>query len=185
MEHDRSPQRLRGQPEAWPFTRAELQRFLDYADELLPGAGAQTTVPSVLRLIDKLCEAGATNIVWPLCPHCARVIPLVKPRGGVRLCRNCVTKSTAEPCSGCGRVCEAATRDEYGRPLCPNCLVSDPANLRGLPELRPSPHRRHPHPARASAFPPTARSPAVVRDLAAWRSRTWGRPPRGANAHRR
>jgi hypothetical protein len=117
MEHDRSPQRLRGQPEAWPFTRAELQRFLDYADELLPGAGAQTTVPSVLRLIDKLCEAGATNIVWPLCPHCARVIPLVKPRGGVRLCRNCVTKSTAEPCSGCGRVCEAATRDEYGRPL--------------------------------------------------------------------
>ena len=33
MEHDRAPQRLRGHPEARPFTREELQRFLDYADE--------------------------------------------------------------------------------------------------------------------------------------------------------
>lgn len=109
--------------------RHQMAWALQERPELLTGAGAQATVPSVLRLIDKLCEAGATNIVRPPCPHCARVIPLVKPRGGVRLCRNCVAKSRAEPCSGCGRVCEAATRDEYGRPLCPNCLVSDPANL--------------------------------------------------------
>ena len=96
---------------------------------LLTGAGAEAPVPSVLRLIDKLCDAGATRIVRPPCPHCGRTIPLVKPRGGVRLCRNCVARSRAEPCSGCGSVREPATRDEHGRPLCPNCLVSDPANL--------------------------------------------------------
>jgi SAM-dependent methyltransferase len=28
-----------------------------------------------------------------------------------------VARSRAEPCSGCGRVCEAATRDEHGRPI--------------------------------------------------------------------
>ncbi|MGH3603361.1 MAG: hypothetical protein ACRDQI_04970 [Pseudonocardiaceae bacterium] len=109
--------------------RRQMAWALQERPELLTGAGAQATVPSVLRLIDKLCEAGATNIVRPPCPHCGRVIPLVKPRGGVRLCRNCVAKSRAEPCAGCGRVCEAATRDEHGQPLCPNCLVSDPANL--------------------------------------------------------
>jgi hypothetical protein len=96
---------------------------------LLTGAGAQASVPSVLRLIDALAAAGARGIVRPACPHCGRVIALVKPRDGVRLCRNCVARSRAEPCSRCGAVREAATRDEHGRPLCPYCLISDPANL--------------------------------------------------------
>jgi hypothetical protein len=109
--------------------RHQLAWTLQDQPELLTGAGAQAPVPSVLRLIDALCDAGATGIVRPPCPHCGRVIPLVKPRGGVRLCRNCVAKSRAEPCSGCGRVCEAATRDEHGRAICPNCLVRDAANL--------------------------------------------------------
>ncbi len=97
--------------------------------ELLTGAGAEAPVPSVLRLIGALCDAGASRIVRPPCPHCGRVIPLVKPRGGVRLCRNCVARSRAGPCSRCGTVREAAARDDHGRPLCPNCLVTEPANL--------------------------------------------------------
>jgi hypothetical protein len=109
--------------------RHQLAWTLQDRPDLLTGAGAEATIPAVLRLIDGLCEAGANGIVRPSCPHCGRVIPLVKPRGGVRLCRTCVAKSRAEPCSGCGRVCEAATRDENGQALCPNCLVSDPANL--------------------------------------------------------
>jgi hypothetical protein len=95
---------------------------------LLTGAGAQAPVPSVLRLIDKLCDAGASGIVRPPCPRCGRVITLIKPRDGVRLCRNCVAKSRAEPCSRCGIVREPATRDDDGRPLCPHCLITDPAN---------------------------------------------------------
>ena len=109
--------------------RHQLAWTVQERPELLTGAGAEAAVPSVLRLIDALCDAGATGVVRPPCPHCGRVIPLVKPRDGVRLCRTCVAKSRAEPCFGCGRVGEAATRDEHGRALCPNCLVSAPANL--------------------------------------------------------
>jgi len=110
--------------------RAQRQLAWALADrpDLLTGAGAQAPVPSVLRLIDKLCQAGAANIVAPPCPHCGRVIPLVKPRGGLRLCRNCVAKSRAEPCARCASIREPATRDEHGRPLCPSCLITDPVN---------------------------------------------------------
>ena len=96
---------------------------------LLTGDGARAPVPSVLRLLGALADAGAQRIVRPACPHCGRVIALVKPRDGVRLCRNCVARSRAVTCSRCGVVREAATRDEHGRPLCPYCLISDPANL--------------------------------------------------------
>jgi hypothetical protein len=108
--------------------RTQLAWTLADRPDLLTGAGAHAPVPSVLRLIDALCAAGATSIVRPPCPHCGRVIPLVKPRGGARLCRNCVAKSRAEPCSRCQALREPATRDEHGRPLCPSCLVTDPAN---------------------------------------------------------
>jgi hypothetical protein len=108
--------------------RHQMVWALHERPELFTGSGAEAGVPSVLRLIDALCRAGALNIVRPPCPHCGRVIALVKPRNGVRLCRNCVAKSRAEPCSRCGAVREAATRDEHGRPLCPNCLITDPAN---------------------------------------------------------
>lgn len=106
----------------------QLAWALQDRPELLIGAGAEAPVPSVLRLIDKLCAAGSTGLVRPPCPHCGRVITLVKPRDGLRLCRNCVAKSRAERCSRCGTVREAATRDDQGRPLCPYCLTMDPAN---------------------------------------------------------
>lgn len=109
--------------------RQQLAWALQDQPELLTGQGARAPVPSVLRLIDALRDAGASGIVKPPCPHCGRVITLVKPRDGLRLCRNCVAKSRAEPCSRCGTVREAATRDEHGQPLCPYCLITDPANL--------------------------------------------------------
>jgi uncharacterized protein YidB (DUF937 family) len=95
---------------------------------LLTGDGAEAPVPAVLRLIDKLCDAGAQAIVHPACPGCGRVMHLHRPIGGKWLCRNCTAKSRARPCSRCGAVREAAARDEDGRPLCPHCLITDPAN---------------------------------------------------------
>lgn len=108
--------------------RQQLAWALQDRPELLTGAGAEAPVPSILRLIDLLCQAGSTTIVRPPCPHCGRVLPLVKPRDGLRLCRNCVAKSRAETCAGCGAIREAATRGEHGEPLCPRCLITDPAN---------------------------------------------------------
>jgi hypothetical protein len=109
--------------------RHQLAWALLERPELLTGAGAQAPVPSVLRLIDALIEVGANGIVRPVCPRCGRARALVKPRDGLRLCRNCVAKSRAETCSRCGSHREAATRDKHGKPLCPNCLITDPANL--------------------------------------------------------
>ncbi len=109
--------------------RHQLAWALQDRPALLTGAGAETPVPSVLRLIGKLCEAGAAGVVRPPCPQCGRVIALHRPIGGRWLCRNCVARSRATPCSGCGRAGEPAARDGQGMPLCANCLVSDPANL--------------------------------------------------------
>jgi hypothetical protein len=78
----------------------------------------------VLRLIDGLCDAGAAGVVRPPCPHRGRVIALVKPIGGLRLCRSCVARVRAMPCSRCGAVRETAARDADGGPLCPGCLVA-------------------------------------------------------------
>lgn len=108
--------------------RYQLAWALEDRPALLTGAGAESPAPSVLRLIDALCDAGATSIVRPACPRCGRMIHLWKRRDGVWLCRNCVARSRAEPCAGCGAVREPATRDEHGQPLCPTCLITDPVN---------------------------------------------------------
>lgn len=108
--------------------RQPLAWVLQDRPGLLTGAGAEAPIPSVLRLIDRLCNAGAQTVVHPACPRCDRVIHLHRPIGGQWLCRNCTARSRAQPCSRCGAVREAATRDEHGRPLCPSCLVTDPAN---------------------------------------------------------
>lgn len=49
--------------------RRQLAWALEDRPELLTGAGAEAPVPSVLRLIDALVEAGSTKIVRPPCPH--------------------------------------------------------------------------------------------------------------------
>jgi len=109
--------------------RHQLAWALQDRPALLTGAGAETPVPSVLRLIGRLCDAGATRIIRPPCPQCARVIALHRPIDGRWLCRNCVARSRARSCSRCGRLSEPATRDANGMPVCANCLVSEPANL--------------------------------------------------------
>lgn len=108
--------------------RHQLAWAIQERPGLLTGDGAEASAPSVLRLIDALCNAGAQTITRPACPRCGRVIRLHRPIGGQWLCRNCTAKSRAQPCSRCGVVREAATRDEHGRPLCPYCLTIDPAN---------------------------------------------------------
>jgi uncharacterized protein YidB (DUF937 family) len=108
--------------------RRPLAWALQDRPELLTGAGAEAPIPAVLRLIDRLCDAGAEAIVHPACPGCGRVLHLHRPIGGKWLCRNCTARSRARPCSRCGAVREAAARDEDGRPLCPHCLITDPAN---------------------------------------------------------
>ena len=111
--------------------RGNLQHLawaIEERPDLLTGDGAQAPLPGVLRLIDELCEAGTQTITRPACPRCQRIIRLHRRIGGQWLCRNCVAKSRAQPCSRCGAVREAASRDEHGRPLCPHCLITDPAN---------------------------------------------------------
>lgn len=95
---------------------------------LLTGEGAHAPFPMVLRLIDKLCEAGATAIRRPACPRCGRAVALSKQADGVRICRTCCARAHAVACSRCGDVREPATRDPQGRPLCPFCLINDPIN---------------------------------------------------------
>jgi hypothetical protein len=112
--------------------RAGQRRRLAWAvqdrPDLLTLAAAEAPAPSLLRLIDRLCDAGAQKITRPACPRCRRVIPLHRRVDGQWLCRNCVAKSRAQPCARCRVVREAATRDAHGRPLCPYCLIIDPAN---------------------------------------------------------
>ena len=55
---------------------------------------------------------------------------------GKRICRNCFAHHAAVPCAGCGAVREPAARDAEGRPLCPNCLIREPANLEECRECR-------------------------------------------------
>jgi hypothetical protein len=111
-----------------PAKLRQLAWIIEDTPNLLTGDGAQAPAPSVLRLIDQLCDAGAQTITHPACPRCDRVIHLHRRIGGQWLCRNCVAKSRAQPCARCGTVREAATRDEHGRPLCPHCFCTDPTN---------------------------------------------------------
>jgi hypothetical protein len=108
--------------------RRQLAWALQDQPGLLTGAGAGAPAPSVLRLISELCDAGATRIVRPPCPRCGRVVSLHRRIGGQWSCRNCVARSRFQPCARCGAVQQVAIRDERGRPLCPHCLVTDPAN---------------------------------------------------------
>ncbi|HZW45070.1 MAG TPA: hypothetical protein VFF32_11885 [Dermatophilaceae bacterium] len=106
----------------------KLVWVLDETPGLLTGEGAHAPFPMVLRLIDSLCEAGATVIRRPACPRCGRVVTLSKQADGLRICRNCYARAHAVTCSRCGAVREPAARDTQGRALCPFCLINDPTN---------------------------------------------------------
>jgi hypothetical protein len=112
-----------------PSYQQKLAWALESNPSLLTGDGHLAPHRAILRLIDLLHEAGVTGIVRPSCPGCHRVVRIDKPLDGQRVCRTCISHSRIEECSGCGARREPATRDGQGRPLCPNCLVNDPANL--------------------------------------------------------
>ncbi|MGH2926681.1 MAG: hypothetical protein ACRDL8_00570, partial [Solirubrobacteraceae bacterium] len=130
-----------------PAHQRRIARALEDNSTLLAGQGHLAPVPGVLRFIYTLSEAGVTGAVWPSCPRCERTVRLSKTLDGQRVCRNCLAKSNAECCYRCGAAREPAARDDRGRPLCPHCLVADPANLercvncgRRLPVNTRSPH---------------------------------------------
>jgi len=108
--------------------RRQLAWALQDRPDLLTGAGAESPVPSVLRLIDVLREAGSTKVVPPSCPRCGRSVVLSKLHDGLRICRGCEARLRAVPCGRCGAVRDPVTRDGQGQPICPNCFMHDPAN---------------------------------------------------------
>jgi hypothetical protein len=111
-----------------PAKLRQLAWVIEDEPELLAGGGARAPIPGVLRLIDELCDAGAQALARPACPRCQRVMLLYRRVEGLWCCRTCVAATRAQPCARCGVVREAAIRDEHGRPLCPTCLITDPAN---------------------------------------------------------
>lgn len=112
-----------------PSHQQRLARALEENPALLTGAGHLAPVPAVLRLVELLNASGITAVVRPLCPRCHRAVHLHRPLDGERVCRSCTAKSRAELCARCGALREPAIRDQQGRPLCPSCLVADPANF--------------------------------------------------------
>jgi hypothetical protein len=111
-----------------PAKLRQLAWVLEDAPQLLTGDGARAPIPGVLRLIDELCDAGAQALTRPACPRCQRVMRLYRRIDGQWCCRTCVASTRAQQCARCGVVRETAIRDEHGRPLCPKCLITDPAN---------------------------------------------------------
>ncbi|MFF9073536.1 hypothetical protein ACF1FX_27765 [Streptomyces sp. NPDC014646] len=105
-----------------------MVRALENNPRPLTGEGHLAPRRAILRFID-LLDAGVAGTVRPACPRCHRVVRIDKPLDGQRVCRNCIAKSRFEECVRRGARREPATRDAEGRPLCPSCLVRDPANL--------------------------------------------------------
>ncbi|MER7672435.1 site-specific integrase [Kitasatospora sp. NPDC096128] len=114
---------------ARPSYQQKLAWALETDPGLLTGDGHLSPLRAMLRLIDLLHTAGIAGVVPPACPRCHRVVRIDKPLDGQRVCRTCIAHSRLEDCSRCGAHREPATRDGQGRPLCPNCLITDPANL--------------------------------------------------------
>jgi hypothetical protein len=113
--------------------RTAYQRQLAWALErqpsLLTGDAHLAPLRAIPRLVEMLCDAGVAGVVRPSCGHCGRTVRIDKPLDGVRACRRCHARSRAQPCGRCGAVRDPVTRDGEGRPVCANCMISDPANL--------------------------------------------------------
>jgi hypothetical protein len=112
-----------------PSSRRKLAWALEDNPRLLTGEGHLTPLRTGLALIEHLAAAGIAGVVRPCCPRCRRTVRIDKAIDGQRLCRACYARAHAVTCSRCGALRQAATRDADGRPLCPNCLITDPVNL--------------------------------------------------------
>ena len=108
--------------------RRRLAWAIEDRPDLLTGAGAETPVPAVLRLIDELCAAGSTALVVPACPLCQRVVRLPGRWEGRRICRGCEARRHRVTCARCGKLRPPTGRDGGGGILCGHCFYKDPAN---------------------------------------------------------
>lgn len=120
-----------GKAAARPARQRRLAWAIVEQPALLTGEGSRAPSPAVLRFIDELISAGSAGILPARCARCDRAVSLSKLLDGQCVCRACRARARAVPCCRCGSVREPAARDADGGPLCPNCLVSDPANLEG------------------------------------------------------
>ena len=112
-----------------PADQQKMAWALEADPTLLTGNAHLAPFPAILRLIDRLIDAEIAGVLRAACPRCHRVVRINKPLDGQRVCRTCIAHSRITECSRCGARREPATRDDQGRPLCPNCLITDPANL--------------------------------------------------------
>ena len=112
-----------------PSYQQKLAWALEADPALLTGDGHLAPLRAIPRFIEMLHVAGGAGVVRPSCGRCGRVVRIDKPLDVVRVCRTCIAHSRAEPCGRCGAVRDPVTRDGQGRPVCANCMISDPANL--------------------------------------------------------
>lgn len=112
-----------------PTHQRKICWALEAQPELLTGAAHLAPVRAIVPLIDALHAASIAGIVRPACPRCHRAVKIDKPLDGQRVCRTCIAHARIEECARCTARREPATRDEHGRPLCSNCLITDPDNL--------------------------------------------------------
>src|SRR6266581_1968748 len=112
-----------------PSYQQKLAWALEANPALLTGDGHLAPLRAIPRFVEMLHSAGVAGVVRPSCGRCGRVVRIDKPLDGVRVCRTCIAHSRAEPCARCGAVRDPVTRDGQGRPVCANCMISDPANL--------------------------------------------------------
>ena len=132
-----------------PAKLLQLAWAIEDTPTLLTGQAAQAPMPSVLRLIDELRGAGAQRITRPACPRCHRIVRLHRRIGRLWLCRNCVAKSQAQPCSRCGAVREAR-HPRRARQSAVSLLPDQrPSQPRDLHRLRPSASGQCPNTRRA------------------------------------
>lgn len=97
---------------------------------LLTGDGHRAPLRVIPRFIKGLHATAIAGIVLPTCPGCHRIVRIDKSLGGVRVCRTCIAHSRIEECSRCRARREPATRDQHGHPICADCFITDPANLK-------------------------------------------------------
>jgi hypothetical protein len=112
-----------------PTHQRKIGWALEAQPELLTGAGHLAPVRAIVPLIDALHAAGIGGIARPACPRCGRIVKIDKPLDGQRVCRTCIAHTRIQECARCGAHREPAIRDRNGRPLCPDCLITDPDNL--------------------------------------------------------
>ncbi|MCX5115297.1 hypothetical protein OOK13_44045 [Streptomyces sp. NBC_00378] len=81
--------------------------------------------PRTLLLAERLHQAGADGVPAPKCPHCDRAIRLSHSIKRLRVCGTCYNRSTAQPCTHCGRTRPVAGRTTEGAPFCSDCRNKD------------------------------------------------------------